>query len=181
MRQAQGADRAAYAELVGRHQRIVFAIISRIVRPVGLGGEVEDLAQETFLRAHRALDRFDVDGAASFRTWLLKIATNLALDRLKRHRGQPDDRRSLRVVDSQPFATDASERRRRLRDGIERAVAALADEQRAVFVLREIHGLSYAEIGEVLGLTASGARARMFRAREALMPRLQSLREETND
>lgn len=177
---AQRGDRAAYAALVGRHEKLVFAVISRLVRPVGLGGEVEDLAQETFLRAHRALGRFDPDGSAAFRTWLLKIATNLALDRLKR-RDHTEHRSTLRVVERQPFAADASERRRRLREGLERAVAKLGDEQRAVFVLREIHGLSYAEIGELLGLTASGARVRMFRAREVLIPRLEALREETHD
>lgn len=177
---AQRGDRIAYAQLVGRHQRLVFAVISRLVRPMGLGAEVEDLAQETFLRAHRALERFDRDGPASFRTWLLKIATNLAIDRLERRRDHAD-RPALRVVERQPFATDTSERRRRLREGIERAVAKLGDEQRAVFILREIHGLSYSEIGEMLGLTASGARVRMVRAREVLMPRLETLREETDD
>lgn len=176
VKRAHDGERAAFGELVQRHHKLVFAVISRLVRPRGLGEEVEDLAQETFFRAHRALGRFELDGSATFRTWLLKIATNLALDRLKRRRERAEDRRPLRLLEQQPFATDDSDRRRRLREGIEQAVAKLGDEQRAVFVLREIHGLSYAEIGEMLGLTASGARVRMFRAREELKPRLEALR-----
>ena len=173
---ARGGDRRAYGALVEKHQRLVFAVVSRLVRPAGLGEEVEDLAQEAFLRAFRGLDRFDPNGTATFRTWLLKVATNLALDRLKRRRTEPP----LRLVPDQPFPADRPTALAQLRDRIERAVGRLSDEHRAVFIMREIHDLSYAEIGEVLGLTSSGARVRMFRAREALGHELAEWREGTD-
>src|SRR5512143_4044866 len=76
----KAGDPMAFRALVARYERPVFALLSRIV---GRGPEVEDLAQETFLRAHRALPRFDLDGPARVSTWLLTIATRLALDARK--------------------------------------------------------------------------------------------------
>src|SRR5215510_2031042 len=75
-------DPMAFRAFVVRYERMVFALLSRMLGP--LGGEVEDLAQETFVRAYRAFPNFDLDGAAKVSTWLLTIATRLALDARKK-------------------------------------------------------------------------------------------------
>src|SRR5687768_15947133 len=83
---AQRGEDAACRALVTRYQRDVFALLSRLLGPAGMRGLVEDLAQETFLRAFRALPGFDRGGPARLSSWLLTIATRLALDELRRRR-----------------------------------------------------------------------------------------------
>lgn len=181
MASARRGDRAAYGTVVARHEDVIFAVLSRLLRPAGLGHEVEDLAQETFLRAYRSLARFDPQGPASFRTWLLKIATNLALDRLKAWRRRAPTEPVLHLLGDERFGADADRRRGELGASIERAVAGLTDVQRVTFVLREIHELGYEEIADILGITAGGARANMFRAREVLCAALAQLREDIHE
>lgn len=159
------ADPVAFRAFVARYQRPVFALLSRML---GRGPEVEDLAQETFLRAFRALPSFDPNGPAKPSTWLLTIATRLALDARKKKRpelGEPGV--SAERPDPRPSPEQDSSRAE-LRRAIAVAVDALPDDQRAAFVLAEFHGFSIVEIAEALGAAPNTVKTRLFRAREKL-------------
>jgi RNA polymerase sigma-70 factor (ECF subfamily) len=154
---------AAFKELVTRYERPVFAVLSRML---GRGAHVEDMAQETFLRAFRSIGRFDPHGPARLSTWLLTIAMRLAIDAKKRRRvaTEPLD------VD-QATAADTPEQegaRRELGRRIARAVADLPLEQRAAFILAEMHGFTTDEVAAALEVPSATAKTRLFRAREKM-------------
>lgn len=157
-------DPAAFRRFVERHQRMVFALLSRML---GHGSEVEDLAQETFVRAYRAFPSFDVDGPAKASTWLLTIATRLVLDARKR-RTVP--RTSLDAADdaSSGSTPEIALGRQELGRAIAAAAARLPEDQRAALVLAEHHGLTMAEIAAALGTNEATAKTRLFRAREKM-------------
>jgi RNA polymerase sigma-70 factor, ECF subfamily len=166
-------DPAALRQFVAQYQRMVFAFLSRAM---GAGPHVEDLAQEVFLRASRALPRFDIAGPAKLSTWLLTIASRVAADARKKRRLKivaPEQ--GLRVAESTTPETEAQ--RREIGTALARAAAELSDEQREVFVLAEFHGLTMAEIGVVLGAQENTIKQRLFRARERLRELLADLRE----
>jgi RNA polymerase sigma-70 factor (ECF subfamily) len=155
----------AFRAFVVRYERPVFALLSRIL---GRGPEIEDLAQETFLRAFRALPEFDPDGAARVSTWLLTIATRLALDSKRKSatvRAHVESATPSSVTNDTPERNSA---RAELRRAIAEATADLAEDQRAVFVLAEFHGFSIAEIAQAVGANESTVKTRLFRARERL-------------
>src|SRR6185436_17172473 len=146
LRRAQRGDEAAWRALIERHQAAVHALIWRMLagRP---RHRVDDLVQETFVRVLRALPSFDPAGSATLATWMLTIATRIALNELRR--AQPA------ALLHEPLAAagdraDAAAERRRLAAAIQAGVAALPAAQRAVFVLREYHDLEYAEIASAL-------------------------------
>lgn len=166
LRRAQRGDERAWRDLVARYQQPIHALIWRL-----LAGRarhrVEDLVQETFVRVLRALPAFDLAGPASLSTWMLTIATRLALNDLRR-----PEHGSIEV---EPFAserTDEPAERRRLGAAIAAGVAALPDAQRAVLVLREYHDLDYQEIADVLELDLGTVKSRLARARTALRDHL---------
>jgi RNA polymerase sigma-70 factor (ECF subfamily) len=162
-------DAAAFRAFVLAHERAVFALLSRVL---GRGPHVQDLAQETFLRAYRAFPRFDVDGDAKPSTWLLTIAVRLALNaKRKLSRAAP-----LSLVAAAEVAHDATPEtegaRRELGRAIAAAAAELSDDQRAAFVLAQFHGLSIAEIAEALETNENTVKTRLFRARAHMRARL---------
>lgn len=162
-------DPVAFRAFVVRHEAMVFALLSRmLVSPV----EIEDLAQEAFVRAFRAFPGFDPAGPAKVSTWLLTIATRLALDARKRKRpgGEPLAEERL---PSAAAAPDASLERRQLGRALAAAAEALPDDQRAAFVLSELHGLSIAEIAAALDVPENTAKTRLFRAREKMRAALR--------
>lgn len=170
---AQSGDRTALRELVRRNQKQVGQLLRRMLGPVGLDALTEDLAQETFLRAFRALDRFDPGGAATFSTWLLRIASRLAINELTRKRPERASAGSLPSA-----ATPESEHyRRRVGQAISTAVGELPPPFRAAFLLREYHGLDYAEIAQMLDLELGTVKSRLSRARRLLRERLEGVRE----
>lgn len=174
LRRCQAGDAAALRSFVGCYQRPVFALLSRLL---GHGPHVEDLAQETFLRAFRALPSFDPAGPARPSTWLLTIATRLALDDRKRRRLDPaplDDAAFApsEAVDADP---ERAAERARLGRAIDAAARELSDDQRAAFVLMEFHGLSVAEAALSLQIPENTVKQRVFRAREKLRSRLAAL------
>lgn len=164
-------DPTAFQAFVVRYERLVFAVLSQML---GRGPHVEDLAQEAFLRAYVAFPRFDVDGGSPSR-WILTIATRLALNGLQaRRRSGERDAPATEPVES---TTPETERHRHeLGRAIEHAIAHLSDEQRAVFVLAELHDLTLAEIGATLGIPENTVKTRLFRAREQLRARLEKAR-----
>lgn len=152
------------------YQHRVFGVALRML---GNRAEAEEIAQETFLRAHRALGAFR--GEARLGTWLYAIASRLCLNRLasgpRRHE-RSDDTALLQAPAGGPDAVGALERGE-LEAALHQAVAALPEERRIVVVLRDLEGLSYEEIGEVLGVPLNTVRSRLHRARLDLKSKLE--------
>ncbi len=164
-------DPMAFRAFVVRYQRPVFAVISRLL---GRGPHVEDLAQEVFLRAYRAFPTYDVDRAARPSTWILTIATRAALD-LKKRAVVPTVSIDEAHAKASAETPETERRRKELRAAIERATAALPDDQRAAFVLSELHDLTMAEIATILEVPENTVKTRIHRARMKLQ---DCLREE---
>lgn len=173
---AQTGDRVACHALIRRHQRAVGSLLRRILAGSGLDALTEDLAQETFLRAFAALPRFDPDGRARLSTWLLTIATRLALQAIERRR-LPAVRFDDDAGDARIEADDLAPDRVRLGAAIADAIGRLPPPHRAAFVLREYHGLDYAEIARSLDIDVGTVKSRLWRARAALQRALEG----TND
>jgi RNA polymerase sigma-70 factor (ECF subfamily) len=172
--QTRGGQPDAYGELVRRHQSAVYNIAYRLV---GERQTALDLAQESFVRAFRALDSFDVE--RPFAPWIHRIATNTALNWLARPRAptvpleRDDAKHTLEIPDesNEPErVVMASERSARVR----RAILALPPRQRAVIELRHFQDLSYDEIATALGIPLSDVKSDLFRARRQLRQSLAS-------
>ncbi|MGR4870755.1 RNA polymerase sigma factor RpoE [Variovorax sp. LARHSF232] len=176
-------DDKAYELLVLKYQRRIERLIGRMVRDVDL---VEDIAQETFIRAYRALHQFR--GEAQFYTWLYRIAVNTAkkaLVDMKRDptvseaalRASEDDDETYRpgnepTTDESPDTILAA---KEIAAAVNAAMEALPAELRQAVTLREIEGLSYEEIAEVMNCPIGTVRSRIFRAREAISARVKPL------
>ncbi len=169
---ASRGSEEAFRELVERFGRPVFALVVRIVRR----GEIaEELAQETFVKAWRALARFDP--ARKFSSWLFKIAHNCALDALRR-RGEETfsldeplaDGESERELPADPKAENPLSRATARAAGreLERALSGLRPRYREILLLRFAEGLSYEEIAEVTGTPLGTVKVHLFRARKEL-------------
>jgi RNA polymerase sigma-70 factor (ECF subfamily) len=174
LERCKAGDPMAFRAFVVRYQRPVFALISRLV---GRGPHVEDLAQEVFLRAFRAFSSFDLDADAKPSTWILTIATRAALDARKR-RTIPIESiaaASAALADGTP---ETERRRGEVGAAIARAVGALPDDQRAAFVLAELHGLTMAEIAAIFDVAENTIKTRLFRARSKLKEQLGALVED---
>jgi len=157
-------DPAALRRWVSRYERVVFAFLSRAL---GSGPHVEDLAQEVFMRAFQALPAFDPQGPARFSTWLFTIASHVAAEARRKGRHRVVSLEHAREV-ADPTMPDAERHRREIAQAFERAAAQIPDDQRDAFVLAVFHGLTMAEIGEVLGIPENTAKTRLFRARDKL-------------
>jgi RNA polymerase sigma-70 factor (ECF subfamily) len=166
----RAGDGRAFEELVIGYQHRVFGVALRML---GNRAEAEEIAQETFLRAHRALGEFR--GEARLGTWLYGIASRLCLNRLasgpRRHERTDD----LALAQAPAADTDAAGalERGELEAALHEAVAALPEDRRIVVVLRDLEGLSYDEIAEVLGLPLNTVRTRLHRARLDLKAKLE--------
>ena len=163
-------DLDAFGELVRRHQDFVFGAAMRVVRNPVLA---EDLAQETFVRAYRALP--DFRGESHVRSWLYRIASNLALNAVQRRKEYPSE------AMPEPAATGASAPGRQtelsaLREALAEAVQSLPPDLRGPLVMREYEGLSYQEIAERTGLPLNTVRTRILRGRRALRGKMESWR-----
>lgn len=173
--QAQAGDFAAFEELVSRHEQRLYRLVLRITRNVS---DTEDVLQTAFLQALESLG--DFRGEATFGTWMTQIATHEALKVLRRRATHPDV--SLTPgndEDDQPipfpeFIADWRENplalyeQRELRQILTEAMETLPEKLRAVFVLRDIEGLSIDETAQVLNLTEANVKIRLLRARLAL-------------
>jgi len=164
-------DPAALRVFVGRYQELVFAFLSR---SVGRGPHVEDLAQEVFLRACRALPRFDPAGSARPSTWLLTIATRLVVD-ARRRRAVPTSTLDTDVPSPATGTPETERRRLEIGRALEAAAAELSPDHRDVFLLAEFHGLDTREIAGVVGVPEGTVRTRLFRARAHLRALLKDL------
>ena len=181
---AVAGDQKAFELLVIKYQRRIQRLIGRMVRDVDL---VEDIAQETFIRAYRALAQFR--GEAQFYTWLYRIAVNTAkkaLMDLKRNptvsenffKSDDDDETSpLENELTSSETPDAVLASKEIAQIINAALEALPEELRQAITLREIEGLSYEEISEAMNCPIGTVRSRIFRAREAISLKVKPLLE----
>ena len=179
-------DVKAFEMLVVKYQRRIERLIGRMVRDVDL---VPDIAQETFIRAYRALGQFR--GEAQFYTWLYRIAVNTAkkaLVDLKRDplvsettlRGGGDEEDETSSVENELTSAETPETvlaAKEIAAAVNSAMEALPDELRQAVTLRELDGLSYEEIAEVMNCPIGTVRSRIFRAREAISARIKPLLE----
>lgn len=164
-------DARAFEELVIAHQHRVFGVALRML---GNAAEAEDVAQEVFLRAHRALAGFR--GEARLSTWLYAIASRLCLTRLgsgARRLGRLGDEALAGVADERTADPSAEAERSELEVALQRAIGELDEERRIVVVLRDLEGLSYEEIAEALQLPIGTVRSRLHRARVDLRDKLE--------
>ena len=169
--------------LVVKYQRRIERLIGRMVRDVDL---VPDIAQETFIRAYRAIPQFR--GESAFYTWLYRIAVNTAkkaLMELKRDplvtesarasRDEEDETSRVENELSDGATPDALLASKQIAAAVNFAIEALSDDLRQAITLREIEGLSYEEIAELMNCPIGTVRSRIFRAREAIALRLRPL------
>ena len=172
VRRVRRGDAAAFDLLYLRYQHKVHALIGRyLARPE----DVEDIAQETFIKAYRALPRFR--GESAFYTWLYRIAVNTAKNHLSaRHQrvqtveldAEEADGGDLPAALKDEDTPEDTLRSDELKAAIDAALAALPEDLRSALTLREFNGLSYAQIADVLACPVGTVRSRIFRAREAV-------------
>ena len=181
----QNGDKRAFDLLVRKYQHKVIALVSRYVRS---HAECEDIAQESFIRAWRALGSFRGDSA--FYTWLYKIAVNTAKNHLVAMGRRPptddvDAEDAVFMAGAERMQDSATPEREMMRQEIEQSVfstvQALPEELRTAITLREVDGLSYDEIAEAMGCPIGTVRSRIFRAREAIDEKLRPLLSDRED
>lgn len=176
----QKGDKQAFGLLVTKYQRKLARLLSRLIRDPA---EVEDVAQETFIKAYRALPSFRGDSA--FYTWLYRIGVNAAKNYLvSQGRRAPTstefDSEEAETFDSGELLRDMNTPEhllatRQIGDTVNQAMDALPEELRTAIMLRELDGLSYEEIAEIMGCPIGTVRSRIFRAREAVAGKLRPL------
>ncbi|HXW55586.1 MAG TPA: sigma-70 family RNA polymerase sigma factor [Candidatus Cybelea sp.] len=173
VRQAQGGSEAAFEELVRRHQQRVFALVNGILRR---REDVEDVAQQVFLKAFVSLRRFDQRSA--FSTWLYKISVNECWDYLRKKKVRPlvyesdlSDEQVSRLdgIVSRGRPAEAPSDRAEARDLLDRMLATLPDQDRQLLLLKEVEGFSVEELAEILDLNVNTVKVRLFRARGRIM------------
>jgi len=175
-------DQRAYGLLVLKYQRRIQRLIGRMVRDVDL---VEDIAQETFIRAYRALHQFR--GDAQFYTWLYRIAVNTAKKFLLELKHDPtvsesflanDDEDETSRKKNEPIADEGPESilaAKEIAAVVNAAMDDLPEDLRQAVTLREIEGLSYEEIATAMNCPVGTVRSRIFRAREAISTRVRPM------
>jgi len=178
----QAGDQGAFNLLVLKYQRKVLRLVSRLIRDPA---EVEDVVQEAFIKAYRALPQFRGDSA--FYTWLYRIAVNTAKNHLGSLGKQPipltdltSDEEDTESFDSGAVVADnqtpeALLLSRQIAETVNRSIEALPPDLRAAITLREIEGLSYEEIAEAMNCPIGTVRSRIFRAREFIAAELRPL------
>jgi RNA polymerase sigma-70 factor (ECF subfamily) len=172
VRRAQKAERGAFDLLVLRYQHKVVKLVARLLRDPA---EAEDVAQEAFVKAYRALGSFRGDSA--FYTWLYRIAVNTARNSIASRQRRPLDYEAdlseseQTAVASRMRHTDTPEANllsEEIRTTVNRAVEELPEDLRTAIILREVEGLSYEEIAAAMDCPVGTVRSRIFRAREAI-------------
>lgn len=165
---SRAGDLGAFERLVRVHQDRIYNLAYRIT---GNREDASDAAQDTFVRAFQALPRFREDATLS--TWLYRIATNAALDLVRRRPTAP--RTELPVNHPGPDDPEREVTRRELARRVQDALAGVPAEFRAAVVLRDLQGLSYADVAHVLQVPVGTVRSRISRGREALRVQLADL------
>jgi RNA polymerase sigma-70 factor (ECF subfamily) len=173
VRRAQGEDKEAFEELIRRHQHRVFAVAGGILRR---REDVEDIAQQVFVKAYFSLKRFDQRAALS--TWLYKITVNECWDLLRKKKVRPlvyeadlSEEQARQIASSEEKGSSGPDISERLaaRERVERLLEGLDERDRMMLILKEVEGFSIAEIADVLELNANTVKVRLFRARRRVV------------
>ncbi|MCX7628160.1 MAG: RNA polymerase sigma factor RpoE [Methylophilaceae bacterium] len=176
----QRGDKQAYGLLVEKYRRKLARLLSRFIRDPA---EVEDVVQEAFIKAYRALPNFR--GESAFYTWLYRIGINTAKNYLVAMGRRPQTSNEIEVEDAENFE-DGEELRtldtpetellsKEIAKTVHLAIESLPEELKTAIVLREIEGLSYEEIATIMDCPIGTVRSRIFRARESIAERLRPL------
>jgi len=175
VRRAQHDDTAAFEELVRRHQHRVFAVAGGILRR---REDVEDIAQQVFVKAYFSLKRFDQ--RAAFSTWLYKITVNECWDLLRKKKVRPlvyqadlseEQARQVTAAEEKDGGGPDISERLEARERVERLLEDLDERDRLMLILKEVEGFAVEEIAEVLDLNANTVKVRLFRARRRIVNR----------
>lgn len=183
---AQRGDKQAFGLLVSKYQRKLARLLSRFIRDAA---EVEDVTQEAFIKAYRALPTFRGDSA--FYTWLYRIGINTAKNYLVAMGRRTPTATDIDAEEAEGFQ-DADQLRdlntpenelisRQVADNVNQTLADLPEELRTAITLREIEGLSYEDIANIMNCPIGTVRSRIFRAREAIAVKLRPLLGTRND
>jgi len=173
VRRAQREDKLAFEELIRRHQHRVFAVAGGILKR---REDVEDIAQQVFVKAYFSLKRFDQ--RAAFSTWLYKITVNECWDMLRKRKVRPlvfeadlSEEQARQVISSAGKSKDEPDISDRLetRQWVERLLDGLDERDRLMLILKEVEGFSIDEIAKVLDLNANTVKVRLFRARRRVI------------
>ncbi len=173
VRLSQAGDEAAFEQLVRRHQHRVFALVGGILRHPE---DVEDIAQQVFLKAYLGLKKFDQ--RAAFSTWLYKIAVNECWDYLRKKKVRPllyeadlseEQVSRLDGIASYERPPESPSERIEARQALDYVLGALSEQDRQLLILKEIEGFSVQELAEILGLNVNTVKVRLFRARGRIM------------
>jgi len=170
MAEVARGDTVAFERLVERHQALVIGTVGRML---GSNSDVEDVAQQVFVRVWKSAPRYRP--TAKFTTWLLTITRNLVFNEVRRRKRHPADtldvhegEEALALTDPARHVPDEELLQAELQSAIESAIGRLPEKQRMAVVLRRYEGKSYEEIGEVLDLTVAAVKSLLFRARTEL-------------
>src|SRR3990172_10700027 len=173
---SRGGDLDSFNQLVLRWERPIYALAYRVI---GREEDVRDVAQETFLRAYRALSGFK--GQAKFSSWLYRITLNLCRDWIRRERRAPTAQAPEGVVLVELASSEQGDvetvedlvSRRLLGRAVARAMAGLPEDQRTAIVLKEYHGLTFQEIADLLDCPLSTVKTRLYQGLSVLRKQLQ--------
>jgi RNA polymerase sigma-70 factor (ECF subfamily) len=182
----QRGDKAAFDLLVSKYQRKIFRLLSRLIRDPT---EIEDVAQEAFIKAYRALPNFR--GESAFYTWLYRIAINTAKNYLVSLGRRAPTTTEADIEDAETFddgdhlrdlnTPDSMLLTKQVAEAVNRAIDQLPEDLRTAIVLRELEGLSYEEIAESMRCPIGTVRSRIFRAREAIALELRPILDTAQD
>ena len=177
VRRAQGEDQEAFEELIRRHQHRVFAVAGGILRR---REDVEDIAQQVFVKAYFSLKRFDQ--RAAFSTWLYKITVNECWDLLRKKKVRPlvyesdlSEEQAKQVIAAEGKNSGGPDISERLeaRQRVERLLEGLDERDRLMLILKEVEGFAVEEIAQVLDLNANTVKVRLFRARRRIVNKVR--------